>query len=140
MSGLTTSWVLLLLLQIPTIYCQGGGHNHTVYATHHDIDEVRRDIDEVRRECERKIEALDTEWKIKQVNWHHSVLSLIQQLYSTTSENIYNDLLQDLGTAFNPATSCKDLKLLQPNRASGWYVIRNMFGQVSYQYCNMDLV
>ena len=67
----------------------GGGHNHTVYATHHDIDEVRRDIDEVRRECERKIEALDTEWKIKQVNWHHSVLSLIQQLYSTTSGEYY---------------------------------------------------
>ena len=55
-----------------------------MYATHHDIDEVRRDIDEVRRECESKIKALDTEWKIKQVNWQHSVLSLIQQLNSTT--------------------------------------------------------
>ena len=55
------------------------------------------------------------------------------------SENIYNDL-QDVGTAWTPATSCKDLKTLQPHRTSGWYVIRNTLGQVSDQYCNMDLV
>ena len=55
------------------------------------------------------------------------------------SANIYNDL-QDVGTAWTPATSCKDLKTLQPHRTSGWYVIRNTLGQVSDQYCNMDLV
>ena len=52
------------------------------------------------------------------------------------SENIYNDL-QDVGTAQTPAASCKDIK---PNHISGFYVIRNMLGQVSDQYCNMDLV
>ena len=55
-----------------------GGDN----TTHHDIDEVRR-------ECESKIEALDTKWKIKQFIWQLSVLSLIQQLYSTTTGEHY---------------------------------------------------
>ena len=55
------------------------------------------------------------------------------------SENIYNDL-QDLGTAQTPVTSCNELNILKPNHTSGWYVIRNMLGQVSDQYCNMDLV
>ena len=55
------------------------------------------------------------------------------------SENIYIDL-HDLGTVQMPAPSCKYLKTLQPNRTSGWYVIRNTLGQVSYQYCNMDMV
>ena len=55
----------------------GDVHNQTVYATQDDIDEVRQ-------ECESKIEALDNEWKIKQFTWQHSVLSLIQRLYSTT--------------------------------------------------------
>ena len=52
------------------------------------------------------------------------------------SENIYNDL-QDVGTARTPATSCKDIK---PDDTSGFYAIRNMLGQVSDRYCNMDLV
>ena len=52
------------------------------------------------------------------------------------SENIYDDL-QDVGTARTPATSCKNIK---PNQTSGFYAIRNMLGQVSDQYCNMDLV
>ena len=56
-----------------------------------------------------------------------------------SSEKIYNDL-RDLGTTHTPVTSCKDLKTVQPNGTSGWYVIRNLLGQISYQYCNMDLV
>ena len=55
------------------------------------------------------------------------------------SENINNDL-QGLGTAQTPATSCKDLKTLQTNCTSGSYAIRNKLGQVSDQYCNMDMV
>ena len=55
------------------------------------------------------------------------------------SENIYPDM-QNLGTVQMPAPSCKDLKTLQPNQTSGWYVIRNTLGQASSQYCNMDMV
>ena len=55
------------------------------------------------------------------------------------SENLYGDL-QDIGTARNPAPSCKVIKALQPNQASGLYAIRNLIGPVSDQYCNMDLV
>ena len=48
----------------------GGAHNHSAYATHHDIDEVRRECDSkieaLDRECDSKIEALDSEWNIKQ--------------------------------------------------------------------------
>ena len=64
------------------MYIVGGAHNHSAYATYHDIDEVRR-------ECESKIEALDNEWKIRQFNWQHSVLSLIQQLYSSILGEYY---------------------------------------------------
>ena len=49
------------------------------------------------------------------------------------SGNIY---LHELGTVH----SCKNLKTLQPNGTSGWYMISNVFGQLSDQYCNMDLV
>ena len=59
--------------------------------------------------------------------------------YYVFSENFYN-ALRDIGTAQNPATSCKDIKTLQSNQTSGSYVIKNLFGQVSDQYCNMDLV
>ena len=38
------------------------------------------------------------------------------------------------------AHSCKDRKILQPNGTSGWYTIRNVLGQISDRYCNMDLV
>ena len=55
-----------------------GRHEHnSLYATHQDIDEVKE-------ECEKKISALENDWKF-QLNLQFSVFLLLKQLSSTIS-------------------------------------------------------
>ena len=57
---------------------------------------------------------------------------------TTTTQQEMNQLLLQIGGAYNPAESCRHILEQEPDSTSKYYWIRDPSGRVTQQYCDME--